>query len=231
MISLHFSNFFKTVNFFAFTLIYETDVSKSICHVPCQAWCLPVKVLLWTLTLSADLPKSLWCSAVGLDQDFAFSYQTMESSLKHLPVLIIHKSRICPFHTFDLWIYLLLLMCGHSKRFNHDLMHISEAWAGFFAVIISNLKHQKCISWKVIANLTLNHFLHLLCCLPRSHFSDLSVLHLLKACFTTIIGPAMIHCPCILKWYFQRLHFYFQCYFCPIKSWLAENEFDGLLLF
>ena len=89
------------------------------------------KVLLWTLTLSADLPKSLWCSAVGLDQDFAFSYQTMESSLKHLPVLIIHKSRICPFHTFDLWIYLLLLMCGHSKRFNHDLMHISEAWAGF----------------------------------------------------------------------------------------------------
>ena len=94
-------------------------------------------------------------------------------------------------------------------------------------MIFSNLKHKKCISGKVIANLTLNHFLHLLCCLPRSHFSDLSVLHLLKACFTTIFGPAMIHCPCILKWYsllFKGYTFTSNATFVPLKvGWLKMS--------
>ena len=66
------------------------------------------------------------------------------------------KSHICPFHTSDLWVDMLLLMCGHSKRFNHGLMHISEAW---FCTHIQSLEtHQRSLqsfSCKLVYDLSL----------------------------------------------------------------------------
>ena len=140
----------------------------------------------------------------------------METSKKHFPVLLIHISDICPFHTFDLWVDMLLLMWGHSNRFNHDLMHISEAM--FCSNIQSFEPHKhslQSLSWKLVSDLSLISYVFFqalaLWYVFKKRLQQLQVLWPTSAAVT------------------------FTFIFCSISDVicykLGENEFDGLLLF
>ena len=118
----------KRENVFSWTLSFIWDKCAEIWDVVDES---PFMELDAELGL---IQKSPWCTAVGSDL-------LSDNGILQKNISPSSKSHICPFHTSDLWVDMLLLMCGHSKRFNHGLMHISEAW---FCTQIQSLEtHQR----------------------------------------------------------------------------------------